>query len=86
MKVQNILASFVLFASPMAFAATTDVVPLKTSAVEKLMADKTLEVRSTKVDAQVVEGKFMCDPPGAACFVENSETCCSKICEYQLCH
>jgi hypothetical protein len=26
-----------------------------------------------------------CDPKGAACYAENSWTCCSKTCLYSLC-
>lgn len=29
--------------------------------------------------------RIACTPTGGACYAENSETCCSGICEFQLC-
>jgi hypothetical protein len=81
-----ILASTLVFGfmSP-AFALNETTSTPKQISFPSVMA-QSVHPMSTASDVKIAMNlPASCDPKGAACFEDNSETCCSKTCVFSLC-
>lgn len=86
MTVRNAITALALAFAPAAFAANQPA-PMFHNAFVKMASKPLVEARasSAQTETQKVEG-LTCDPAGAACYQDDSWTCCSKICIDSLCH
>ena len=59
---------------------------LKQADLQKFMKSPTASLKVSLEGVKVVGTRPFCDPPGAACFQDDSWTCCSGICIDAICH
>lgn len=84
MKMKSLLTAVLAFGlGSFAQAGETGLQP---SELAKFMKSPTASLKVSAGGVKVVGARPFCDPPGAACYAEDSWTCCSGICIDQLCH